>query len=138
MKLEPAKRAVIFKYLFWIWLILILTISSIPNLPGPELKTDNTVLRLDYMIHAIEYFVLVTFFLFWQLGKGLQSNILFILLTLLGGLLIATADEYHQIWIPGRTFNPMDMYANYAGLLAGILFSSIILAKSLYRERGSG
>lgn len=136
--MKPSKRAVIFKYLFWIWLILIITISSIPNLPGPELKIHDTVFRLDYLIHAIEYFVLVTFFLFWQMGKGLRANILFVLLTLLGGLVIATADEYHQLWIPGRTFNPMDMYANYTGLLAGILFSSIILAKLLSRKRGSG
>jgi VanZ family protein len=134
MKSKSEKAGIIFKYLFWTWLILIITISSIPNLPGPELRTGDTIFRLDYMIHLIEYFVLVTFFLFWKWGKGHRISNAFVLLTLIGGLLIATLDEYHQLWIPGRTFNPMDMYANYAGMLSGVLFSFITMTKLRTRE----
>ena len=47
-----------FRYLFWIWLILILTVSSIPELPGPDLDITDPILRWDYIIHFIEYFIL--------------------------------------------------------------------------------
>jgi len=60
------------------------------------------------------------------------------MLTLIGSLLIATLDEYHQLWIPGRTFNPMDMYANFAGIITGVLFSLIILARLRTGERKNG
>ena len=129
MKSKPAKRSVVFKYLFWIWLILILSVSSIPDLPGPELTTEDTLFRLDYLIHLIEYFFLVMFFLFWQGSKVYRISKSFALFTIIGVLLIATIDEFHQLWIPGRTFNPVDMYANYTGIVIGFLFSLIILAR---------
>ena len=129
MKSKPAKRSVVFKYLFWIWLILILSVSSIPDLPGPELTTEDTLFRLDYLIHLIEYFFLVMFFLFWQGSKVYRISKSFVLFTIIGVLLIATLDEFHQMWIPGRTFNPVDMYANYTGIVIGFLFSFIILAR---------
>ncbi len=137
MKSKSTRRAVVFKYLFWIWLILILTVSSIPDLPGPELTTEDTLLRWDYLIHGIEYFFLVMFFLFWQGNKMSRISKSFALFTLIGVLLIATLDECHQIWIPGRTFNPMDMYANYTGIVIGSLFSLIVLTRlqTANRER---
>ncbi len=137
MKFKPATRAVIFKYLFWVWLILILTVSSIPDLPGPELTTEDTLFRWDYLIHGIEYFFLVMFFLFWKGGKGYRISKPFVLITFISVLLIATLDEFHQIWIPGRTFNPVDMYANYTGIIIGFLFSLIVLTKlqPVNRER---
>ncbi len=134
MILKQAKNGVVFKYLFWTWLILIITISSIPNLPGPELTTGDTLFRLDYLIHLVEYFVLVTLLLFWKGGRDHRISNKFVLFTLIGGILIASLDEFHQLWIPGRTFNPMDMYANFAGLLTGVLFSLILLAT--LRTRG--
>ncbi len=138
MKSKPTKRAVVFKYLFWTWLILILTVSSIPDLPGLELTTKDMLFRLDYLIHWIEYFFLLTFFLLWKGGKGYRISKPFVMLTLIGSLLIATLDEYHQLWIPGRTFNPMDMYANFAGIITGVLFSLIILARLRTGERKNG
>jgi VanZ family protein len=138
MKSKPARTDVVFKYLFWTWLILIITISSIPDLPGLELATGDTLFRLDYLIHGIEYCVLVTFFLFWKGGKWYRISNKFVLFTLIGSLLIASLDEYHQLWIPGRTFNPMDMYANFTGLLTGILFSLIMMSKLRSGEGKNG
>lgn len=127
MKPNSAKIVVVLKYLFWTWLILILTISSIPDLPGPEFEIRDSLFRLDYMIHLIEYFVLVTLLLFWRGGRDYRISTRFVIFTLLGGILIASLDEYHQLWIPGRFFNPMDMYANYTGVLTGMLFSLLTI-----------
>jgi VanZ family protein len=127
MRSNSTKTVVVLKYLFWAWLILILTISSIPYLPGPEFEIRNSLFRLDYMIHLIEYFVLVTLLLFWRGGRDYRITTRFIIFTLLGGILIASLDEYHQLLIPGRSFNPMDMYANYTGVITGMLFSLLAL-----------
>ena len=128
MRFKPAKIETVFKYLFWTWLLLILTFSSIPELPGPDFEMKNSILRLDYIIHFIEYFVLVSLLLFWRGGRDYRIGTRFILITLIGGIVIATLDEYHQIWIPGRTFNPVDMYSNYAGILTGMFISLLTLA----------
>ena len=129
MKFKPAKLYIVFKYFFWTWFVLILTLSSIPYLPGPDLDKGESMLRMDYIIHLIEYFVLVTLLLFWLGGREYKLSKRVVLLTLLGGIVLATVDEYHQIWIPGRSFNPMDMYANYAGVLCGMFFSLLALAR---------
>jgi len=137
MKSNSVKIVVVFKYLFWIWLILILTISSIPDLPGPELKSRDSLFRLDYLIHLTEYFVLVSLLLFWRGGRDYRLTNKFVILTLIGGLVIATIDEYHQLWIPGRTFNPIDMYANYAGILSGTFFAVLILTRLRTKQQDS-
>ena len=129
IKSNSAKIITVFKYLFWIWLVLILTLSSIPDLPGPELKSRDSLFRLDYFIHLTEYFILVSLLLFWKGSRNYHVNNKFIIFTLIGGLLIATLDEYHQLLIPGRTFNPIDMYANYTGILFGTFFSVLILTR---------
>lgn len=137
MKLNSAKIVIVLKYLFWTWLVLILTISSIPDLPGPELKSRDSLFRLDYLIHLTEYFVLVTLLLFWRGGRDYRINNKFVILTLVGGLLIATIDEYHQLLIPGRTFNPIDMYANYAGILSGTFFAVLTLTRLRTKQQES-
>lgn len=129
MRFKSAKIETVFKYLFWTWLLLILTFSSIPELPGPDFETRDSILRLDYIIHFIEYFVLISLLLFWRGGKNYHISTRFVLITLIGSIVVATLDEYHQIWIPGRTFNPMDMYANFAGILTGMFSSLLVLAR---------
>ena len=41
--------------------------------------------------------------------------------TLLIGFSVAAIDETHQLIIPGRTFNPMDMASNFVGVFTGLL-----------------
>lgn len=124
-----SKHLVILKYLFWVWLVLILLISSIPDLPGPDLSSGDSLVRFDYILHLLEYFILISLLLFWRAGPDHRIRNGFIVLAFLGGIIVASLDEYHQTWIPGRSFNPMDMYYNYAGLFTGTLFSLITLSR---------
>ncbi len=39
---------------------------------------------------------------------------------LIGGLVLAIVTEFSQLAIPGRSFNPVDMACNFAGILAGV------------------
>ncbi|UCG27992.1 MAG: VanZ family protein [Bacteroidales bacterium] len=129
MPFLSSKHLVILKYLFWTWLVLILIVSSVPDLPVQELSSGDSPVRLDYILHLIEYFILVSLLLFWRAGPDHRIKYRFIVPAFLVIMVIASLDEYHQVWIPGRTFNPMDMYYNYAGVVTGMFFSLIVLAR---------
>ena len=116
-----------FKLFFWLWLLFILVISSTPNLPDLKLNIDESTIRIDYAIHFIEYFLLVSFFLIWRIKINLNPTILIILLTLLIGMATGFVDEFHQKIIIGRTYNPIDMLANFLGVIAGVVTITLYL-----------
>ena len=122
-----------FKIFFWLWLLFILIISSAPNLPDLKLNIDESIIRIDYAIHFIEYFLLVSFFLIWRINIDLNPTIIIILLTLLIGMATGFADEFHQKIIIGRTFNPIDMLSNFLGVIAGV--ATIILYLKIIRRK---
>ncbi len=126
-----------FKVFFWLWLLFILVISSVPNLPDLKLNIDESIIRIDYAIHFIEYFLLVSFFLIWRINKNLNPTITIILLTLLIGMATGFADEFHQKIITGRTFNPIDMLSNFLGVIAGVATVTLylkIISHKIYRR----
>ena len=116
-----------FKVFFWVWLLIILGMSSTPNLPDLKLNIDESTIRIDYAIHFIEYFLLVSFFLIWRIKNNLNPTIIIILLTLLIGMAIGFVDEFHQKIIIGRTFNPIDMLSNFLGVIAGVATVTLYL-----------
>ena len=60
--------------------------------------------------------------MFWQIQqKEISKGI--IVFSLLLGLLLGIADELHQIYIPSRRFNPVDMTYNCIGVITGVAFS---------------
>lgn len=126
-----------FKLFFWLWLLFILVISSTPNLPDLKLNIDESTIRIDYAIHFIEYFLLVSFFLIWRIKINLNPTILIILLTLLIGMATGFVDEFHQKIITGRTFNPIDMLSNFLGVIAGVVTITLylkIISHKIYRR----
>lgn len=105
-----------------VWAVLILTVSSIPDLSTPGLGFTMT----DKIVHFAEYFILglltaktVSTFnkeplkIFW-LSSALTSGF---------GIL----DELHQLLIPGRTTEGLDMVADILGsILAAGLFVRLL------------
>ena len=110
---------------FWFSLILILTVSSIPRLPDPTLKLNSISFefRTDYFLHLLQYAVLISLFIFWQSRKNKQITKGIIVFALIMGILLGIADETHQMLIPSRRFNPVDMIYNCLGVLSGVVFS---------------
>ena len=109
---------------FWVCLVLILTVSSIPRIPDPTLEFNSIhfEFRTDYFFHFLQYAILISLFMFWQIQqKEISKGI--IVFALLLGLLLGIADELHQIYIPSRRFNPVDMTYNCIGVLTGVAFS---------------
>ncbi len=110
------------KYLLIAWIIAIIIVSSSPSIPSLKIHTEKTDIRLDYLIHFLEYASLA--FLTYLAFAGNDFSITVVLYLILTSCLIifAIADESHQILIPGRTFNPKDLISNLAGVAGGLVF----------------
>jgi VanZ family protein len=119
--LQPFSR-----YLLIAWVIAIILVSSLPSIPSLKLQTANNEIRLDYLIHFLEYGAL-TFFTFLAFaGEKFILGFTKALILMLSILLFAVIDEYHQKLIPGRTFNYNDVISNILGVIAGVIFCFVI------------
>ena len=126
------------KYLFFAWMIIILTVSSIPSLPTIKIETEKSTIRLDYFFHFCEY-GLLTFLAYltysdnhYRLKPGK-----YLLLTI-GIILLAVADEFHQKLIPGRSFNVKDILSNITGIIAALAFCVVVFRTLRHRMEGRG
>ncbi|NOY36152.1 MAG: hypothetical protein GXO83_01095 [Chlorobi bacterium] len=108
-----------YRNLFIIFLLLILSVSSIPSLPDPDITTPYFKIRTDYFFHLGEYFILVFLGISWWHKKETFSLIYIVIMMMAIGIIIGTGDEFHQKLIPGRTFNPFDAVSNISGSLLG-------------------
>jgi VanZ family protein len=117
------------KYLLVIWVLTILSISSVPNLPSPKIETGGLKIRLDYIFHFFEYGILafLTFLTFTKEGFNIGISKYLILTASL--ILFAVADEFHQKLIPGRSFNVKDILSNLSGIVAAVIFCYFMFRK---------
>ena len=119
-----SRDARFYRNFFWIWLFLVLFVSSIPSLKEPDLIIQGNKIRLDHIFHWFQYMNLIFLLVSWQIKKqpSHYRKILFIILFL--GIVIGVGDEYHQLLIPGRSFTYPDMLSNIVGVLTGIVLSA--------------
>ncbi|MBC2580178.1 VanZ family protein [Clostridium sp. DJ247] len=94
-----------------------------PKLLNSKLPSNNREERLNLVIrknaHAFEYLVLAllvssAFFSFSFKGRGAVIYIMFIC------LFYAVTDEFHQMFVPGRTSLVSDVLIDFTGSLIGI------------------
>ena len=89
-------------------LVGLMGISSIPDVPvNTRVEPEGLSFRLDYLLHFVAYTVIA--FLF---GKAYYPSLMGFLLLARFALL----EEGHQLLIPGRTYNPMDLGFDLLGL----------------------
>jgi VanZ family protein len=107
-------------------MLTIISVSSIPSIPTLKINTAKSEIRLDYLIHFCEYGLLagMAFLTFASSEFRLSKKKFFLITSCL--ILFAILDEYHQKFIPGRAFNPKDIYSNIAGILAAMVFCMIV------------
>ena len=121
----------IWTLLFYLWIIAILVLTSVSFGDGARKQNDGG-LRLDYLQHFIVYSgVPVLFFL--SRGAGLNRIFRSSYYLLLLGILFCILTEVQQYYIPGRSFNPIDLGLNLAGFFTG-LFAGRYISKTLYRN----
>jgi len=103
----------------YLWIALIFSVSSIPDLslPAPQL------VGIDKVAHLIEYAILS--FLLIRTFKTSSSSILrrrYFLVTGILGIFLGLLDEWHQLYIPGRYFEFSDLAFDLGGIiLAGLI-----------------
>jgi VanZ family protein len=114
------------RYLFIVWLLTIITVSSIPSIPTLKIQTGETEIRLDYLMHFCEYGLLA--FLAFLTFSGSEFKISFkkYMMQTIGLIFFAVLDEFHQKFIPGRSYNIDDILSNITGILAGLVFCVVV------------
>ncbi len=133
MLIQEKKMANGVRWLFWGWLLVVLVLNVVPlgNELNQDLTTIRFVFRLDYVLHLLSFLV---FALIWILGK-LKGVCWFETYEVLkfGGIVFVSAIiiELVQIFIPYRTFNPMDMIANLIGALLTMI--CVVISHRLHR-----
>jgi VanZ family protein len=114
------------RYLLIIWLLTIITVSSIPNIPTLKIHTAKAEFRLDYLMHFCEY-GLLTFITFLSFaGKEFKVAFRKFLLITACLILFAILDEFHQKLIPGRSYNIKDIMSNVTGIVTSAIFTMVV------------
>jgi VanZ family protein len=90
-------------FLLVVWIAFIIFLTGYPLLPTPKIR--------EFPVDKIAHFVL--FFLFGLFARPLLKPLIYFLF---GTALILVA-EFQQLFIPGRTFEILDMMAGALGLI---------------------
>lgn len=96
-----------------------------------NLDIDTLHLVIRKLAHLSVYLVLGVLLLN-ALGNYNHKQIITIFLALLVSLLYAISDEIHQIYVPGRSGNPIDVLIDFIGSTIGI---SIFLMYIHYNKK---
>jgi VanZ family protein len=103
------------------WLGLIFWMSSIPNLSPPADGFSIPDFLLKKTAHFVEYFILAVLLL----EALLVSHVPFkkaIILSLFAAVIYAILDEWHQIFVIGRSGRVRDIVIDAIGAAAGLIF----------------
>jgi VanZ family protein len=125
------------RYFLIAWVLTIIILSSIPNIPTLKIHTAKSEIRLDYMMHFCEYGIL-TFMTFLSFAGGeFRINWKKIIMIAVSLILFAVLDELHQKLIPGRTCSVKDIASNVTGILAAIIFTLFVFRSIAIRLKNS-
>lgn len=123
--LEKNKKLLVYTPLALYWIVL-LAATSIPTDHFPAITF------LDKMVHFTAYFGLGILFnltlLFQNKYFILKRNSH--LSTIIIGSIYAVLDELHQLFIPGRFCDIMDMIADVAGLVVAVICVYLVIKLS--------
>jgi VanZ family protein len=108
------KKLSSFKFIALIYAALIFAVSSIPKLTPPYLGFTFE----DKVYHFLEYsvFSFLLFLAFFKAQKDFFKKNLFLLSSLIG-IIYAYSDEFHQRFVPGRTYDLYDFLADCLGII---------------------
>jgi len=114
------------RYLLIAWVLTIIILSSLPNIPTLKIHTARAEFRMDYLMHFCEYGVLA--FMTFLSFTGEEFKIRFRKFMLITAFLVlfAALDELHQKLIPGRTCSVKDFASDVTGVLAAIIFTVLV------------
>lgn len=103
------------------WLIGIIDVTPIPEILGEDLL--HTLIRK--MAHFTIYFVLGVL-VFRATQEGIKIEWRSIWISFLICVIYAGSDEFHQLYVPGRSGQVTDVLIDSSGALLGILTTQIV------------
>ena len=114
---------------------------SITSLIGIEISSESSLLFYEGIIretaHGIEFAILSLFayfslkYLILLINKESLNKPWWVeKVVLVFSCIYALLDEVHQLFVPGRAFELMDLAIDFAGIVVGILFSKFIFCLS--------
>jgi len=108
------KKLFSFKFIALLYAVLIFIISSIPEVTPPALGFEAE----DKFFHFIEYsiFSFLLFLAFFKTKTDFFRKNVFFLSSLIG-IVYAYSDEFHQRFVPGRSYDLYDFLADCLGII---------------------
>lgn len=113
------KNRIVFKGMFWVWTVLLVTLTSVPQLKMPI----EHVLNIDKLAHLGFYTIWAVLFILMfhpRMWNTVRRRILLL------SLWVPLLDELHQIPIPGRMFSVWDLLADLVGIGLAILLMQVL------------
>jgi len=119
-----ADREKLFRAVFWTGYSAMIIFSFIPVIGDLHSITLNIVsvkLHFDQLLHTLVYFLICSYYSagIWLRISLFNKNSLRKFLAAL--LFLAVITELLQIMVPSRSFNPVDIAANIAGIGTGLI-----------------
>jgi len=109
------------RVLLAMWVILILVLAILPDLPVPRIGGKPIPIRLDYPVHFLEY-TLLSFLAIISFVTSL-SELRSYKIILFSLILFAVFTEMLHIIIPFRSFEYKDLALNILGVFIGTLIA---------------
>jgi VanZ family protein len=110
------------------WALVIWNLSARSRLPGPEQP------GFDKVAHFGAYALLG-----WLLVRAADRSLLPLAVGALLGVLYGAADEIHQMYVPGRSPDVMDWFADAAGVAAAFfVYTRLRARRAAARPGGAG
>lgn len=108
------KKFFSFKFMALSYGVLIFILSSVPQINPPALGFELE----DKVYHFIEYsiFSFLLFLAFFRAQKDFFRKNVFLLSSLVG-IAYAYSDEFHQRFVPGRSYELYDFMADCLGII---------------------
>lgn len=116
------------RILLALWIILIIVLAILPDLPVPKIGGRPIPFRLDYPVHFLEHFLLA--FLAIISFVRSQSEIRIIKITFLFLILFAFFAELLHAILPFRSFELIDLGLNIVGILSGTIVALLSMGNS--------
>jgi VanZ family protein len=119
------KRFLVYRLPAIFWAILLFIFSSIPSNSIPRLVIQAKDLVLHFAVYTV-FGVLLSHAVIegpQRVSKGLA------LLVMAIGFSYGASDEFHQLFVPGRTCTFSDFLADCTGVLFGLFLYLVVLRK---------
>jgi len=119
-----------------LWAAIIFLFSANPNpyrflpaawrsaIPLPTVSDSSLTEWIGQLMHFVEYLVLA-FLISRALYKTSATSTKLPALVILISMLFALSDEIHQLFVPGRAFQIIDLFIDFLGSLFGVIIFKI-------------